>query len=82
MSPDMIRTPHERPTRTRREFIRDGCCGFGGLALASMLHEQEVRGGTGNPLAPRLPHLPAKAKSVIFLFMAGGPSHQIGRAHV
>ena len=29
--------PHARPTRTRREFIRDGFCGFGGLALASLL---------------------------------------------
>ena len=75
MSLEMFPTPHERPTRTRREFIRDGFCGFGGLALASMLHEQEVRAGTGNPLAPRAPHIPAKAKSVIFLFMAGGPSH-------
>src|SRR5205814_1658617 len=28
-----------------------------------------------DPLAPRPPHLPAKAKSVIFLFMTGGPSH-------
>ena len=29
--------PHARPTRTRREFIRDGFCGFGGLALAALL---------------------------------------------
>jgi hypothetical protein len=29
---------------------------------------------TGNPLAPKAPHFPAKAKNVIFLFMAGGPS--------
>ena len=28
-----------------------------------------------NPLAPKAPHFPAKAKSVIFLFMYGGPSH-------
>src|SRR6186713_2718674 len=34
--------------------------------------EQRVR---ANPLAPRPPHRPAKAKAVIFLFMAGGPSH-------
>ncbi len=67
--------PHSRPTRTRREFIRDGFCGFGGLALASMLHGQQARAGAINPLAARPPHIPARAKSVIFLFMAGGPSH-------
>jgi hypothetical protein len=67
--------PHARPTRTRREFIRDGFCGFGGLALASLLHEEQARAGIVDPLAPKPPHLPAKARSVIFLFMAGGPSH-------
>src|SRR5919205_129243 len=66
---------HVRPTRTRREFLRDACCGFGGLALASMLHQEQVRAGTVDPLAPRLPHHPARARAVIFLFMAGGPSH-------
>ena len=65
---------HERPTRTRREFIRDSACGFGGLALAAMLHAQGLRAASANPLAPKRPPLPAKAKSVIFLFMAGGPS--------
>ncbi|WP_435011589.1 DUF1501 domain-containing protein [Tundrisphaera lichenicola] len=67
--------PHARPTRTRREFVRDAFCGFGGLALASLLQEEQARAGSNNPLAPRAPHLPARAKSVIFLFMAGGPSH-------
>src|SRR3954470_2696431 len=71
--------PHSRPTRTRREFIRDGFCGFGGRALASFLEEERARsaGGPGvaDPLAPRPPHLPAKARAVIFVFMAGGPSH-------
>jgi hypothetical protein len=67
--------PHVRPTRTRREFIRDGLCGFGGLALASLLHEEQVRAGSANPLAPQAPHHAAKARAVIFLFMAGGPSH-------
>lgn len=62
----------------RREFLRDGLCGFGGLALASLLHE-EVRGEQAHgeqqrPLVPRAPHQKARARSVIFLFMAGGPS--------
>ena len=66
---------HSRPTWTRRKFIRDAFCGFGGLALASLLYEQETRAATTNPLAPKPPHFPKKAKSVIFLFMSGGPSH-------
>jgi hypothetical protein len=66
---------HVRPTRTRREFVRDAFCGFGGLALASLLNQEQSRAAVGNPLAPKPPQLAAKAKSVIFLFMAGGPSH-------
>ncbi len=65
---------HVRFTRNRREFIRDGFCGFGALALASMLQRERVRGANLNPLAAKPPHHDAKAKSVIFLFMAGGPS--------
>jgi hypothetical protein len=72
MSPDCC--PHFRPTRTRREFVRDAFCGFGGLALASLVQAEAAR-AAANPLAPRPPHHPAKAKAVIFLFMAGGPSH-------
>lgn len=71
--------PHFRVTRTRREFIRDSFCGFGSLALASLLHEEQSRlsaaSNPADPLAPKLPHTRAKARSVIFLFMAGGPSH-------
>ncbi|NBR86071.1 MAG: DUF1501 domain-containing protein [Proteobacteria bacterium] len=66
---------HSRLTRTRREFFRDACCGFGGLALASLVHEEQARAAMVNPLAAKAAHLPAKARSVIFLFMAGGPSH-------
>src|SRR5688572_17959154 len=61
------------PIHSRRRFLLDAFCGFGGLALASLLHEEKAR---ANPLAPKKPHLPGqKAKAVIFLFMAGGPSH-------
>jgi len=66
---------HVRVTRTRREFIRDSFCGFGSIALAAMLHQQQARAGVFNPLATRASHHAAKAKAVIFLFMAGGPSH-------
>jgi Protein of unknown function (DUF1501) len=75
MSPDFSTCPHARPTRTRREFVRDAFCGFGGLALASLLHDEAARAGAMDPLAPKPPHLPAQARAVIFLFMAGGPSH-------
>ena len=66
---------HSRPTRTRREFIKDAFAGFGGLAMASFLHDEQLRAGPTAPLAPKPVHFPAKAHSVIFLFMAGGPSH-------
>src|SRR5213080_3932527 len=75
MFPDAAARPHALPTRTRREFVRDAFCGFGGLALASLLHEENARAGADDPLAPKTPHLPAKARAMIFLFMAGGPSH-------
>src|SRR5213080_2882356 len=65
---------HCKLTRNRREFLTDAFCGFGGIGLAAILAEQ-ARADTRNPLAPKPPHLLAKAKSVIFLFMAGGPSH-------
>ena len=66
---------HSIPTRNRREFLTDAFCGFGSLAFGAML-QSEARGAVINPLAPKQPNSPedAKAKSVIFLFMAGGPS--------
>lgn len=66
---------HAQPTRNRREFIRDAFCGFGGLALTSLVAQEQARAGAANPLAPKESHHTAKAKAVIFLFMAGGPSH-------
>src|SRR5579871_3719483 len=63
---------HSQLTHTRREFLRDAYCGFGGLALASLLQQERA---AADPLGPKTPPLPAKAKAVIFLFMAGGPSH-------
>lgn len=68
---------HYKLTRNRRQFLTDAFCGFGSLALAGILQQEQARGDTRNPLAPKSPQSPesAKAKSVIFLFMAGGPSH-------
>ena len=62
---------------TRRHFFRDCGVGVGKIALASLLAESTGRAfaaDVANPLAPRPSHYPAKAKSVIFLFMAGAPS--------
>jgi hypothetical protein len=65
---------------TRRHFLQDCRIGLGGMALASLLAEAggqanaSERSTSGDPLAVRPTHFPAKAKNVIFLFMAGGPS--------
>ncbi len=59
----------------RRDLLKSAGCGFGYLALASLAAEQAAAGaGALNPLVPRSPHFPAKAKRVIFLFMQGGVS--------
>src|SRR5688500_6086141 len=66
--------------RSRRQFLRRAGNGLGLLALSSMLGQPSASGGPSlaspvvNPLAPRPSHFPAKAKSVIWLFMNGGPS--------
>ncbi|HEV3339089.1 MAG TPA: DUF1501 domain-containing protein [Pirellulales bacterium] len=58
---------------TRRWFLSQCGVGLGGIALGQLL-ATSARGDT-NPLAPKAPHHAAKAKNVIFLFMAGAPSH-------
>ena len=71
--------------RTRREFLWQTGAGFTGLALTGLLswdgflgprvQAAEPATEPDNPFLPREPHFPARAKSVIFLFMYGGPSH-------
>ncbi|NND95955.1 MAG: DUF1501 domain-containing protein, partial [Pirellulaceae bacterium] len=68
--------------RTRREFLWQAGGGFGAAALTSMLSTDGFFPHAGasetpfeNPLAAKPPHFAPKAKSVIFLFMYGGPSH-------
>ena len=71
--------------RTRREFLWETGAGFGAAALTGLLstdgffdqpaHSAEARTAFINPMAPKKPHFKPKAKSVIFLFMYGGPSH-------
>jgi hypothetical protein len=57
----------------RREMLRRCGMGMGSLALVPLLQANQASGA--NPLSPRGPHFPAKAKRVIHLFMNGGPSH-------
>lgn len=63
---------------SRREMLRRAGCGFGSLALTALLAESLrtlQAAGPDNSLLPKSPHLPPKAKRIIFLFMHGGPSH-------
>jgi hypothetical protein len=71
--------------RTRREFLWQTGAGFTGTALAGLLGDDGFLANQAvaadgvsqwnNPLAAKVPHFPAKAKNVIFLYMYGGPSH-------
>src|SRR5689334_14086151 len=65
----------QRRYLSRRWFFRDCGVGLGTAALASLLGESSQAATSTDPMAPKPPHFPAKAKSVIFLFMAGAPSH-------
>jgi hypothetical protein len=61
--------------RTRRQFFKDCGTGLGTLALASLLNESLFAGApASDPLAPKPPHFPARAKRIIYLHMAGSPS--------
>ncbi len=57
---------------SRRQILKQSALGFGSLALTSLL--AETAAASVDPLAPKAPHFPARAKRVIFLFMTGGPS--------
>jgi hypothetical protein len=74
-----MRIPHFEWVTSRRDFLAKAGLGFGGIALSAMMAD-EVKGEIPEidplrPLALRSPHFEARAKSVIFLFMEGGPSH-------
>ncbi|MCH9022917.1 MAG: DUF1501 domain-containing protein [Planctomycetes bacterium] len=70
--------PHYSPEAylTRRDFLYGLGSSIGSIAFSSMLAGEALRaGGARNPLEPKTPHFPGKAKACIFLMMAGGPSH-------
>jgi hypothetical protein len=59
----------------RRHFLRQCRVGIGAMALGSLLNAGKAHGAENtDPLAARPPHYTPRAKNVIFLFMAGGPS--------
>jgi uncharacterized protein DUF1501 len=62
---------------TRRWFFQECGIGLGAMALANMLGlaGTQAHAAPTNPLAPKAPHYIGTAKNVIFLFMAGAPSH-------
>ncbi|MEP6670357.1 MAG: DUF1501 domain-containing protein [Chthoniobacter sp.] len=67
------------PLFTRRDILQNFSCGFGWLAFAGLVNQASATTAAGgaldNPLTPKKPHFPARAKRVIFLTMRGGPSH-------
>ena len=64
---------------SRREALQRAGTGLGTLGLIGVLGDAGLLGpGTEaatNPLAPKKPHFPAKAKRIIHIFLNGGPSH-------
>jgi hypothetical protein len=62
---------------SRRWFLRDCGIGLAGIAASSLLASvaNSAAPAADNPLAPKAPHFPGKAKRVIYIFQAGAPSH-------
>jgi hypothetical protein len=75
--PDLPASSHTL-CQTRRHFFHDCAVGLGSIALAELLNgrpaDAAVPHAGPSPLSPKPTHFPAKAKRVIYLFMAGGPS--------
>ena len=62
---------------SRRQMLRDAASGFGSMALFWMLHQDRARGENAPAvydLKPKQPDFAPKVKSVIYLYMGGGPS--------
>ena len=60
--------------QSRRKFFRSCGGGLGTIALAQLLARDGYAKEADDPLSPRPPHFPPKAKNVIFLFQEGAPS--------
>ena len=72
-SPRRAVLPAANPV-SRRWFLKECGVGLGSIALANLLTDSALAAANG-PFAPKQPHFPGRAKNVIFLFMAGAPSH-------
>ena len=71
---------HKRMARSRRDFLRNAGSGLGAFALASLLDQdgllpKAAAATVPDPLSPKKPHFKPTAKSVIWVFLEGGPSH-------
>jgi len=76
MNSDQLQTAHAQYLR-RRWFLRDCGIGLGSIAASSLLSADSSRvqaADAANPLASRQPNFPGKAKRIIYIFQAGGPS--------
>src|SRR4029079_2743510 len=73
MHPALSRLQHV----TRRHFLRDSAVGLGAVGLASLMSREVTASpaAQANPLAPKAPHFPGKAKRMIYLHMSGAPPH-------
>jgi hypothetical protein len=77
MNPTRQHCGRFEPFTNRRDFLKKAGAGFGMLALADLLGKNRLAAAAPdvlNPMAPRTAHFPAKATSVIWLFMEGAPS--------
>ena len=61
---------------SRRDLLKKSGCGFGSLAFSALMAQEGLLGEEKtSPFVASRPHFASRAKSVIFLFMYGGPSH-------
>ena len=71
------RLSHHWRVQSRRQFFTQAGSGLASIALANLLQQDGAQAASApvDPMAPKQPHHPPKAKSIIWLFMEGGPSH-------
>ena len=73
----IVMDPSLKTAIARRELLRRAGCGAGMLGLTALLQDEGLltaKASAADPLAPQLSHFHGKAKSVIWLFINGGPS--------
>lgn len=72
----MTNSMHHALSVTRRHFLKNSSLGLGAAALSTLVDDRaSAQQAAANPLALRPPHFAPKAKSVIYLHMAGSPPH-------